>query len=260
MGKACVWTVLGAVIIGGCATGSDDAAVDAGGEPPIAVVDASRDHDSMDIDSSGGRATDDASIVDASIEDASSAVHEDATIPDGAELADSAIDSAVDGESQDVNLAPLGDGYTWQSMTSSSADTGKLAAAAVNDDSLATQANIDNASGDNVNAWQAAGTVFASAHTITLVRFVQGTTGSSSGDGWFEANLVLQFSMDGSTWHDAGWSVAPAYAYSSAVSGKMYTMSGAPAAGVRGVRVAGQVNTVGNSWWAAVTEVITLGH
>jgi hypothetical protein len=260
MGKVRAWKVLVALIVGGCAQGSADAALDAGVDPPIVVEDASTEHDARAVDSSGGRANADASADDASIEDAVSAAHEDATITADAELADSAIDSAVDSAIPDVNLAPLGRGFTWQSMTSSSANTGRMPSSAVNDDSLTTQANIDNASGDNVNAWQAAGAVFTSAHTITLVRFVQGTTGSGSGDGWFEANLALQFSTDGSTWNDSGWSVAPAYAYSSAVSGKTYTMSGAPAAGVMGVRIAGQVNTVGHSWWAAVTEVITMGH
>jgi hypothetical protein len=144
-------------------------------------------------------------------------------------------------------------------MTSASADTGRLAAPAVNDDSVATQVNIDSSSGDQANAWEGAGVVFTNARLVTSATFVQGTT-VSGGDGWFEANFTLQITTNGSSWTDAGWSSTPAYAYSSAVSGKTYVFTGsAPLTGVRGVRVVGQVNTVGDSWWAAVKELIVLG-
>jgi hypothetical protein len=157
-----------------------------------------------------------------------------------------------------TNLAPTGTGYTWQSMTSASADTGKKAAPAVNDGNASTDADIDSSSGDSANAWEGAGVVFASAHAMASVTFVQGKT-VAGGDGWFEANLKLQFSTDGTTWTDSGWSSAPTYSYSSAVSGKSFVFSGAQASGIKGVRVVGQVNTTGNSWWAAVGEVEVFG-
>jgi hypothetical protein len=142
-------------------------------------------------------------------------------------------------------------------MTSETDNTGRMAASGVNDGSLTTQVDIDSSSGDKTKAWEAAGVVFASARTVTSVVFVQGTTAS---DGWFEANMRLQFSTDGTTWTDATWNVAPAYSYTAAVSGKTYTFTGAPVAGAVGVRVAGQVNTTGNSWWLAVKEVQVLGY
>jgi hypothetical protein len=191
------------------------------------------------------------------------AANEDSSAADAPESGDGF--SGADGPTQDApastNIAPSGKGYTWQSMTSSSADTPKNAAPAVNDGNLATQANIDSASGDSPNAWEGAGVTFSSGHTVTSVIFVQGTT-TSGGDGWFESNLVLQFSSDGTTWTDSGWSMTPVYTYWSDVSGKTYTFNGTQATGIEGVRVAGQVNTtaVGKSWWAAVTEVEVFGY
>jgi hypothetical protein len=161
-----------------------------------------------------------------------------------------------------ANLAPTGTGYTWQSMTSSSADTGKKAAPAVNDANPSTEADIDSSTGDSANAWESAGVVFANAHAIASVTFVQGKT-TTGGDGWFEANVKLQFSTDGTTWMDSSWSCTPAYSYSSAVGGKSFvftaTSGASGASGIKGVRVVGQVNTVGNSWWAAVGEVEVFG-
>jgi hypothetical protein len=144
-------------------------------------------------------------------------------------------------------------------MASSSADTGRNAAAAVNDGNPSTQVNIDSSAGDRTNAWEGAGVVFSSGRTVVSVGFVQGTT-VSGGDGWFEANFKLQFSMDGTTWMDSGWGVTPAYGYSSAVSDRTYTFSGAQQTAIEGVRVVGQVNTVGNSWWEAVKEVEVFGY
>jgi hypothetical protein len=178
--------------------------------------------------------------------------------------APSAGDAPGDGPSRTdapttSDLAPSGSGYTWQSMTSSSANTGRQSAPAVNDGKTSTQANIDSSSGDSMNAWEGAGVVFSSAHGVASVTFVQGLTMTAS-DGWFEANLKLQFSSDGTTWTDSSWSCTPAYGYSNAVSGKSYVFQGTtPASGVLGVRVVGQVNTLGNSWWAAVSEIEVFG-
>jgi hypothetical protein len=144
-------------------------------------------------------------------------------------------------------------------MTSSSADSGKSAAAGINDGDTSTQVDIDSSSGDRANAWEGAGVTFSGGRTVVGVAFVQGTT-ASGGDGWFEANLKLQFSTDGTAWTDSGWGVTPAYGYSAGVSGKTYTFSGARAAGLLGVRVVGQVNTIGNSWWEAVKEVEVFGY
>jgi hypothetical protein len=187
----------------------------------------------------------------------------DAAPPDAPMAGDDAITRDANPPAPDASgtdLARPGLAYTWQSMTSATADTGKVAAPALNDGSPLTQVNIDSSTGDHAGAWEGAGVVFPSGQSIASVAFVQGITGTAStGDGWFEANFGLQFSTDGMTWSAAGWSAVPAYAYSSAVSGKTFGFSGPAVSGVRGIRVVGQVNTVGKSWWAAANEISAFG-
>jgi hypothetical protein len=262
----------------GCATGSDESSSGAGGDGGGSASEASVDPGadagpaSNESDASSGNGNDpkdDASPPGPPPGDGSPGGHvlddaggRDATTgpfdPDDATTQPSP--DANDGAAAGTDISASGTAYTWQSMTSPSANTGKTAAPAVNDGSLSTQVDIDSSSGDNANAWEAAGVVFPSGRTVASVSFVQGTTGSaSSGDGWFEAGFGLEISTDGTTWSATGWSVSPAYSYSSAVSGKTYVFSGGALSGVVGIRVVGQVNTVGKSWWAAVKEVIVLG-
>jgi hypothetical protein len=144
-------------------------------------------------------------------------------------------------------------------MTSSSATTHQTASTAVNDNSTSTQVNIDSSSGDAVNAWEAGGVTFSSTHTVTSVVFVNGKT-ASSGDGWFTANIKLQFSTDGTTWTDSGWTVSPAYPYTSSASQKSYTFSGTQQTGIKGVRVVGQVRSTDTSYWCAIAEVEVIGN
>jgi hypothetical protein len=266
------------ILLGGlvaCARGSDDPDGDEGG--PVAGNDASPEAGLPAGD--GGRPARDAAPPDGASpvqsspdDDTGAPLLDDAGSPEDAPAAadageatdaiapDASLSDAPlsDATAADADVAPTGTGYTWQSMTSATANTGRLAAPAVNDGSLVTQVDIDNSSGDDANAWEAGGVVFPSAIDVASVVFVQGTTGSqSTGDGWFEANFGLQFSPDGTAWAAAsGWSVSPNYAYSSGVSGKTFTFSGVAVSGVRGVRVVGQVNTVGKSWWEAVNEVM----
>jgi hypothetical protein len=252
----------------GCAAGIEDGGTAEGDTPAdssVPVPEASADNATHDAQHDAvGAGTDDASDDDASDDDASDgAPKNDDARPEDADN-DAGGDDAGAGDTSTpdaapIDLAPLGQGYTWQSMTSATATSGRQSAPAVNDGSLTTQANIDSSSGDSANAWEAAGVLFTSARTVTSVRFVQGTT-VSGGDGWFEASFGLQLSMDGTTWTASSWTSTPAYSYTSAVSGKTYTFTGAPATGIKGVRVVGQVNTVGDSWWAAVKEIVIYGQ
>jgi len=240
----------------GCAAGIEDGGTgddgsDTQAEGGASAPDASADHAAPDAegDALGTGSTD--APEDTATDDAGSASDDGSTdASDDTRDDDAGTDAHVDAsdaarDAAPVDLAPLGQGYTWQSMTSATATSGRQSAAAVNDESLTTQANIDSSSGDNANAWEAAGVVFASAHTVTSVSFVQGTTVSGR-DGWFEAGFARQLSTDGTTWSAAGWTPTPAYSYTSAVSGKTYTFAGTPATGIKGVRVVGQVNTVGD--------------
>ncbi|HEY2517395.1 MAG TPA: hypothetical protein VGI39_41265 [Polyangiaceae bacterium] len=258
------WAILFGACAAGCATGSTDGALDddggvtqtsdagtsdpEGGSPAEAAAD--------DAGYKGGAKVPDASIVDGASD---SGLQSDAAFPlDAAPPGDAG--PAGDANPPPVDLARAATAYTWQSMLSATADTGKLAAPALNDGSLSTQVNIDSSSGDVANAWEGAGVVFANPVTVATVIFAQGKTGgSSSGDGWFEANFGLQVSMDGSSWADSGWSANPPYAYSSAVSDKSFTFTGTALPGIRGVRLVGQVNTVGSSWWEAANEVTVFG-
>ena len=264
------WAVLFGAFAGGCAAGSADSALEQDGGSGVNASDALAPGD--DGNPPEAAATNDASTSDGAEHDAGMEP-KDASILDAGIDSDPPFDSApgwdappspdatppFDATPPPVDLARSGTAYTWQSMTSKTADTGKLPAPALNDGSLSTQVNIDSSSGDVANAWEGAGVIFGSPVTVASVTFVQGKTGTSSGDGWFEANFGLQTSADGTTWTDCAWSATPAYAYSSAVSGKSFTFTGAAISGLRGVRVVGQVNTAGSSWWEAADEVIVFG-
>jgi len=113
--------------------------------------------------------------------------------------------------------------------------------------------------GDPVNAWEAGGVIWSSGKTITSVDFINGDI-NSGGDGFLTANLKLQFSTDGSTWTDSGWTVSPAYPYSSSAGGHTYTFSGTAVSGMLGARVIGQVRTTDTSYHWILKEVQIIGH
>ena len=264
--RVCVGVL--SIVAGGCAAGShaadDDSAseVDAGEDAALSTHEASTGpnaHDALangDAWGGGEGASPDANDDASTPLDASPPGNDDAQIDANDDASAPPVDASDDSPGS-TNIAPTGVGYTWQSMTSATANTGRLTAPVVNDNSLSTQANIDSSTGDDTNAWEAAGVIFASAQSVSAVTFVQGATGSASaGDGWFEASFALQLSTDGSSWSTSAWSASPPYAYSSAVSGKAYVFSGTPVTGIVGVRVVGQVNTAGKSWWAAAKEVM----
>ena len=145
-----------------------------------------------------------------------------------------------------ANLAPSGTAYRWYNNTSPTADTNKVAAPMLNDNSVAADLNLANSSYDpSFNAYEAAGVILGRASTIGSVVFVEGASDASTfgdPDGNFTANFRLEFSTDGSTWTDAaGWTLAPTYPYDSTAANRDYVFSGS-ATGILGVRVAGQVH------------------
>lgn len=157
----------------------------------------------------------------------------------------------------DSNIAPGGTGYIWSNMTSSTSNSGRATARGVNDQNLT--ANVNISTGDRVNAWEAAGVTFTSAKSISSVTFINGDI-TSGNDGNFEANVKLQFSADGGTWTDSGWSISPQYPYSSAAGGKTYAFSGTSTSSKKGARIVGQVRVKGISYFWRVKEVQIFGH
>jgi len=158
----------------------------------------------------------------------------------------------------DSNIAPNGTAYGWNANTSATANSNRTALPGLNDNNLTADVDID-AAGDAVNAWEGAGVVWSSAKTISSANFINGTV-TSGGDGFLTANCELQFSTDGSTWVNSGWTISPAYPNSSAASGQTYTFSGTAVSGKLGARVVGQVRTTDTSYHWIVKEVRFIGH
>jgi glucose/arabinose dehydrogenase len=158
----------------------------------------------------------------------------------------------------DTNIAPSGTGYGWKANTSATANTNKTAQAGLNDNNLTADVDI-NSAGDAVNAWEGAGVTWTTAKSISSAKFINGTV-TTGGDGFLTANCKLQFSTDGATWVDSGWTISPAYPNSASASGQTYTFSGTAVSGKLGARVVGQVRTVDTSYHWIVKEVQVIGH
>ena len=165
--------------------------------------------------------------------------------------------SATFVQSSSSNIAPSGTGYVWKNNSSATSNSNRSAKTGVNNNNLTT--NVDISSGDSANRWEAAGVVFSGTKTITSVTYYSGDV-TSDGDGYFEANAKLQFSTNGTTWTDSGWTVSPAFVYTSTDCGKTFVFSGSQISGIKGVRVVGQVRVAGSSYYARVKEVQIFGQ
>ncbi len=162
--------------------------------------------------------------------------------------------------SPDTNIAPSGTGYVWYGNSSATSNSNRSAKTGINNLNLTT-AVAAKSSNDSSNRYEAGGVVFSAAKTISSVSFINGSM--SGNNGYFEANLVLQTSTNGTTWTTvSGWTLDKTYTYTSAVAGQTYTFSGAALTGIKGVRVCGQVNVSGKAvskiW--RVNEVLVMGH
>jgi hypothetical protein len=157
-----------------------------------------------------------------------------------------------------ANIAPLGTGYRWSQMNTSTANTNKIAASGINDTNNTVDVALNGGPDDNVNAFEAAGVIFASGQTgITKVSFINGSWEPSL-NGAFSANMQLQTSVDGTTWVNLGLTPVPGYNYdSSSSAGKTYVFTSALPDNIVGVRIVGQVRTSSaRSWYANIREVI----
>jgi hypothetical protein len=160
-----------------------------------------------------------------------------------------------------TNLAPAGTGYTWYSLTTPTANSPRATASGINDGNLGTDVYLLPGSGktETANVYEAAGVVWSKNQTIGSVMYKSGSFDAAS-NGVFDAGFKLQFSLNGSTWNDAGptWTMTPAYLYDSPLSANTtFTFSG-NATNVQGVRCVGRVHTGvagASSWVAAAKEV-----
>lgn len=159
---------------------------------------------------------------------------------------------------QSTNIAPNGQGYYWNGMTTSTAITHQTTTSLINNGNLTNTLNCNVTGETTTNRYEAAGVIFSTAQSsITQVVFINGPL-DSNGNGNFEANLSLQ-TYNGSTWSTvSGWSVSPAYPYDSTAVGQTYIFTGPTLNNVRGVRVAGEVrlSTIDNSWSWTVNQVM----
>ncbi|MDE3100593.1 MAG: RICIN domain-containing protein, partial [Verrucomicrobiota bacterium] len=132
------------------------------------------------------------------------------------------------------NIAPNGTAYGWFGMSSSTGTANQTAQPGLNDNNLTANVDLEPAGGA-IGAWEAGGVIWSSPVTISSADFINGdiTTG---GDGFLTANLKLQFTTDGTTWTDSGWTASPAYPYSSSAGGQTYAFSGTAVSGVLGAR------------------------
>jgi O-glycosyl hydrolase len=157
-----------------------------------------------------------------------------------------------------VNLAQVGGGHTWHSLSSPNGDAPQAAAPGLNDGVLDVDVPLfPEGAWDTTNAYEAAGITWPTPQTIDRVVYYNGSY-TEDGDGVFASNFRLQFSPDGSTWTNAGaaWTNTPAYIYNSPASADTnFTFTGATAT-VRGVRCVGRVHGHKlTSWVASATEV-----
>lgn len=157
----------------------------------------------------------------------------------------------------DGNIATTGAGYVWTANATSTANTNKAAAGAVNDGNTSTSLTLNAAGEGATPKWQAAGVTFAAAKTISSAKFINGAV-DTFGNGYFESGLSLQYTTNGTTWVDSGWAVSPAYPNSASAGGVTYAFSGTAIGGATGVRVAGR--TGASSWSGSIKELQVLGH
>jgi uncharacterized protein YjdB len=176
------------------------------------------------------------------------------TTADGNRTASSSITVTTSGGNSS-NIALTGIASAWTDLTSSTANTTKMARAGINDNNTSVDVVLPDVSLEG--NWQAAGIVWSTSQSgITSVNYYNGNHINDGFDnGSFTANAKLQTSGDGTTWTDVnGWTVAPAYPYSAAASDQVYSFSGPTLNNVRGIRLVGQVRTNNTSWSIKVKE------
>ena len=157
------------------------------------------------------------------------------------------------------NQATSGTAYRWFGNSTAASNANRTADVRINDGNLLVDVNLSGSGDDVANAWEGAGVVWPSPHTLTSMKFQNGAADSAvnaDANGEFSANVKMQYTTDGVTWIDSGWAITPAYVGNNISSAnKLYTFTGS-LSNVLGVRVVGQVHTATTfSWHANVNEV-----
>lgn len=158
------------------------------------------------------------------------------------------------------NIALNGTAYGWSRMTSSTANSGRVAQPGLNNNDLTKDVDLQP-DGEKPGAWEAAGIIWSCPVNVTAVNFINGSV-TKDGDGFLTANCKLQFTTNGSIWTNSNWVISPSYPYSKAAGGKTYTFSGPDANGISGIlgaRIVGQVRTKDTSYHWIVKEVQVTG-
>jgi hypothetical protein len=172
---------------------------------------------------------------------------------------------SVSAASTATNLARAGTGYRWAGMSTSTANTGRVAASGLNDGTLTHPVYLNGPGSDGggtsdvPNAWEAAGVLWTTKQTVSKAVYVNGAY-TSTQDGVFDRGFALQFTLDGKTWFNAPstWTASATYKYnSSGAANQTITFTG-PAMSVLGFRFVGQVHTAStgvNSWYTVTKQV-----
>lgn len=169
----------------------------------------------------------------------------------------SAVAAGLGSSAADSNVALGATGYVWTSNASSTANSNKAAAPAVNDGNTGASLTLNSAGEGGNQKWQAAGVILPAQKTVSSAKFINGAI-DSYGNGYFESGLSLQYTTNGTTWAESGWAVSPAYPNSASAAGVTYNFSGTAIGGVTGVRVVGR--TGASAWSGAIKELQVLGH
>jgi len=149
-----------------------------------------------------------------------------------------------------LNLAASGAAYVWGANTSITGTANQSAQPRLNDniqDSFAINANI------SAKRYVGAGIIWTTAQTVSTIKVNTGAW-DASGDGSWSGELQLQFTIDGTTWTNSGWTISPAYVYGQASENKVYSYTGS--ASIRGFRIIGAVRTTtDSSYWVNLKEL-----
>jgi spore germination protein YaaH len=157
----------------------------------------------------------------------------------------------------DKNIERLGVGYIWAKNSRALTDTNKLANVGINDGDL-TKGIIINPNGEGGLAkWEAAGVIWPDAKSISTIKFTNSAL-DSYGNGYFQSNVSLQFTTNGTTWFESGWKLNSPYPYTAQASNGTFIFTGPITSGVRGIRISGKTGS--SSWSGGVNEVQVLGH
>jgi len=154
------------------------------------------------------------------------------------------------------NIAPSGTGYVWYGNSTATSNSNRVATGGVIDGNLAAS-NVLTAAGEaGAVKWEGAGVVWPSTHTVSQVAFINGNN-DGYGNGFWQSGFALQYTTNGTTWVNSGWTFSPSYPYSSSAYGQRYTFTGTALTGVKGVRVVGASG--GTSYSGSVIELQATG-